>query len=1047
MTVYRVLDHAKAFMAALRRAVQGRVMPRHPTPGHAALPPAALPTGALPTRALRCGALRCGARSDTRCGGGRMRPGAMRVVVGLLIGAAWAAPASATDPLALPDGGVVVGGAATITHPGPGQIRVDQGTERAVIDWRSFDVGRDASAHFAQPGSRAIAVNRVTGGADASQVLGRLSADGTVMVLNSNGVLIGATARIDVGGLVASTGDIDVDRFMAGHETMELSRFGDGSVVNQGTVTVADGGLAALVAPTVRNDGVIRAEAGRVALAGGGTAATVDLWGDGLVSFAVGDTGGSVGQAGRIEAAGGAVLLTVAEATRVIDGAIDMSGVVQVASARAEGGRITLDGGATGRVTLAGTLDAAGGTRGGAVDVTAGTVALAGAARIDASGAAGGGSVRIGGDYLGEGDLPAARTTTVAAGAGIRADATVAGDGGRVIVWADVTTVMDGAVSARGGPAGGDGGFVETSGKVNLGLSGSVDVSAPAGRAGAWLLDPRSVRIRNGSVAAAGVNDPPTGAGTYEISDTSIESALNAGADVTITTTGTNTAGATDAGNILVEDGIAWSGPGSLTLRADGDIRVLANMDSSWNGSAAGGNMTFDAGRGIHVGSTSNRRVATAAGAISLIARDGDILLQTTNFGNTRIESGSGAISFEARDAGSGQGSIRVLGRDGGSGRWSRVVTGGALSMVADRDLRIAAGNSPTGDAEAFIRSAGGQTIQVGGDLLLGKPTAAGGSNGSSYSSIESTGGIQSITVGGTLLIEAGQAGSSTANAVISSTGTGQSIQASEIRLRGTATAAPGDTPSEALIVATQGSQQISATGDIVLEARDGGADVIGTNTDPATYSVTAGRSIVINGQTISTTTVLPDGTVVVNVTSGIYAPAAPAAPAPSPAPSPAPAPPAAPAPSPAPPALTAPGPPAGGGDALPALPVGIQIADVTGPGFAPGFGNLPGVVLGTVPVDRLLAGLEPAAGGTGGGAAAGFAVTDAPSAAGALTAAGGTAFLDLQACGDLLPTIRPCFRPIGLDAAIDQYGSAGRPIDGAAGPGSPRTSGTDDQG
>jgi len=126
-------------------------------------------------------------------------------------------------------------------------------------------------------------------------------------------------------------------------------------------------------------------------------------------------------------------------------------------------------------------------------------VELADGARIDASGQRGGGTVLVGGDYQGRNpEVQNAAATTVAAGATVRADALDAGDGGRIVVWSDGTTRVDGALSADGGPKAGDGGFVETSGtQLRVGPGARVSAAAPAGRVGQWLLDPHDIVIAN----------------------------------------------------------------------------------------------------------------------------------------------------------------------------------------------------------------------------------------------------------------------------------------------------------------------------------------------------------------------------------------------------------------------------------------------------------------------------------------------------------------------------------------------------------------------
>lgn len=159
------------------------------------------------------------------------------------------------------------------------------------------------------------------------------------------------------------------------------------------------------------------------------------------------------------------------------------------------GGAVTVAGGATGRLFASGSQRAMGSTAGGIIDLFGKDVLLVGAS-IDASGSSGGGAVRIGGDY--HGDNPAvvnAKTVLVASATTIQADASSAGNGGRVIVWSDEKTEFHGNITALGGPTAGDGGFVEVSSGEDLTFAGMADCAAQAGQAGTLLLDPKNLII------------------------------------------------------------------------------------------------------------------------------------------------------------------------------------------------------------------------------------------------------------------------------------------------------------------------------------------------------------------------------------------------------------------------------------------------------------------------------------------------------------------------------------------------------------------------
>lgn len=257
--------------------------------------------------------------------------------LGLFLGAT---PAHALDPNALPQDPNVAGGAATFNQSGS-TLTVNQSTNRTVIDWRSFDIGSSATTTFVQPGSSSIAVNRVNSSANPTEIQGTLNANGQVWILNPNGVMFGKNAKIDVAGIVASTGNVDAGAFMRGDNQLQFSGADAGSVVNEGTISVADGGLAAFVAPSVRNSGVIRARVGKVELAAG-TTFTLDLAGDQLVELGLGSNNALVDQSGQIVAEGSTISISARSASALVDSVINVSGTVLASSVHADGGKIVL---------------------------------------------------------------------------------------------------------------------------------------------------------------------------------------------------------------------------------------------------------------------------------------------------------------------------------------------------------------------------------------------------------------------------------------------------------------------------------------------------------------------------------------------------------------------------------------------------------------------------------------------------------------------------------------------------------------------------------
>ncbi len=164
-----------------------------------------------------------------------------------------------TSMNALPSGGKVVAGSATIKGVGGNVINVNQTSERAVVNWDTFNVAKGATVNFNQPSSSSTTLNYVKG-ADASVINGTVNANGQVILVNSNGVVFGKGAEVNVGGMVATTMDTSAEEFMSGKNTQTYKGVATGKVINRGRINVmSPDGYVALMAPEVQNEGVVLA--------------------------------------------------------------------------------------------------------------------------------------------------------------------------------------------------------------------------------------------------------------------------------------------------------------------------------------------------------------------------------------------------------------------------------------------------------------------------------------------------------------------------------------------------------------------------------------------------------------------------------------------------------------------------------------------------------------------------------------------------------------------------------------------------------------------
>ena len=191
-----------------------------------------------------------------------------------------------------------------------------------------------------------IALNRISPAQGASQIYGRLEANGRIILVNPAGIFFGAGSFVNVGGLIATTTNITDDNFKAGHFVFnQASPYANASIINQGTLVAARNGLIALVGQNVTNDGKIVANLGKVVLASGDTF-TVNFSGNDMVNFALTPSGpsrgGSVRNTGSIIANGGSILVTAKQAAGVLDNVINLEGVVEAKAIYKQGGDIII---------------------------------------------------------------------------------------------------------------------------------------------------------------------------------------------------------------------------------------------------------------------------------------------------------------------------------------------------------------------------------------------------------------------------------------------------------------------------------------------------------------------------------------------------------------------------------------------------------------------------------------------------------------------------------------------------------------------------------
>lgn len=544
-------------------------------------------------------------------------------------------------------------------------------------------------------------ISRVVGG-DASYIDGLLrvsGGDSNLFLLNPAGILLGTNARLDLSGSFTATtasgigfgdrwlnaiGTNNYASLVGNPNAFAFSNSQPGTIFNAGNLAVSEGQNLFLLGGTVINTGTLTAPGGNITIAAVPGESWVRISQEGqLLSLdleTIGSRGSRVGDWGTVPFTPVSLpaLLTGGNITSATGVTVESDGSVQLT-----GSGIAISpqpGTAIASGTLTTSLQSPTFTP--QINILGDRIAILNA-NLDASGNGGGGTVRIGGDVGGRDTLPAASRTLVDENSTLRADAIGAGDGGRVVVWADDTTAFYGEISARGGDRTGNGGFAEVSGRQSLIFDGTADLTAVQGRLGTLLLDPTDIVIND-----LGPNSPGVDATLPDIFDTEF-----VGQPITISRTSLEGLPAT--ANVVLE------ATNNITINVFGNF-VFAD--------GPGGSIRLEAdsdGDGVGEFSTAN----------SIIARGRDITISGASVGLNNVETNSltggdsGAITITAT-AGNIVGANLTT---------SGTAAGGAIALNAANNIQIGDLNTSSTGSAGVVSLTAANTLEAGSITSTGQ--------------------------------------------------------------------------------------------------------------------------------------------------------------------------------------------------------------------------------------------------------------------------------------------------------------------------------------
>ncbi|MCP2730607.1 two-partner secretion domain-containing protein, partial [Limnofasciculus baicalensis] len=524
-------------------------------------------------------------------------------------------------------------GTGTIVTPDGQRLDISGGTlsKDGANLFHSFQqLGLDANqiANFLSNPQIQNILGRVVGG-DASIINGLIQVTGgnsNLYLMNPAGMVFGPNASLNVNGdFIATTasgigfgdnnwfnalGTNDYQSLVGNPNQFAFDLAQHGAIINAGDLAVAEGKNISLIGSSVINTGKLTASGGTITIAAVPGTSRVKMSQKGqLLSLEFEAPRDKDGLVLPVTGKNLPELLTGAGKNVETGVRVTQGGEVQL---KASGAIVPNE---TGVAIVTGDIDTSNSAItkvGGEINVIGNKVGLIGG-NLDASGGSGGGNVRVGGGYKGQGTIPNAAVTYISNDSTIKADATDRGNGGEGIVWSNTTSRIHGNISARGGVNSGNGGFVETSSSGFLEVTSTPDITAPVGLGGSWLIDPRNITINSAVNSGSGAAPNFTASADNAVLNIdTLKAALTGGASVTISTGAT---GSQD-GNITLASDLDFNGKGTNTLTLQAAKNIVLNgqiFDSTAGGDSL--NLSLNATGGSV---TLNQNISTGSGTLSI---------------------------------------------------------------------------------------------------------------------------------------------------------------------------------------------------------------------------------------------------------------------------------------------------------------------------------------------------------------------------------------------------------------------------------------------